>query len=159
MRCAAMVATFSIMCFGCTPVQLSGPETRQQILIDVENRTALSPQWQSELINCSDDAFECIEAPGHFLMAFPRICPKTDWDWVIAGGVFRNTAPAEHLGLPSGGYVSYKYPYVLLSYRIDVGFLSLKVRSKPVMSANWGERSVAEYDLKYVGKSLPFRCH
>jgi hypothetical protein len=143
---------------GCvsTPSAQSAP--RKQISIDIDHHRAISPQWDAQLIDCSDSQFQCFEAPGRFLMAFPKACPTTIWDWSVAGYPFRNTAPAVHYGLPSGGYVSYKYPNVHLSYRVGIGFRLLTVRSNAVIDRDWGE-VVEEYEIKYTGANVPFLCH
>ena len=156
MRYLWIVACLAQLIAGCASASTSEPQ--QTIRIDVSRLRALSPQWESDLIDCSDDVFQCFEAPGHFLLAFPRSCPRDNWDWMVAGHRFRNTAPAAHYGLPSGGYFSYKYPHVYLHYRADAGFQSLWVRSRPVMTENWGGSSLAEYELQYVGGTTPFRC-
>ena len=151
-----LIALIALSANCCAP--LPRAETRPALVIDLGNHRATTPQWQSEIVDCSDASFECLEAPGHFLMAFPKTCPTT-WDWNIAGSRYRLTAPMEHFGLPSGGYVSYKYPYAYLIYQADAGFISLWMRTHPVFSGeNWGGPSVIEYDIKYVGGQSPFRC-
>lgn len=153
-RSVGALAGVLLVC--CAPVPRA--DTGPLLLIDVENRVARTPQWQGALVDCSDAAFECIEAPGHFLMAFPRSCPTGSRDWVVAGFRYRGTAPALHYAPPSGGYVSYKYPHVHLSYRVGMGFTGMWVRAKPVMSENWGERSTIEYDVKYLNGGPLFLC-
>jgi hypothetical protein len=142
---------------GCASIPHS-IEPQNAIVIDGAHLRAVGPDWQSELVDCSDTQFRCFEAPGRFLMAFPRNCPRDDWRWVVAGHPFRLTAPMPHRGLPSGGYFSAKYPHAYLLYDADEGFTSLWVRANPVMSENWGGRSVAEYKFRYVGKPPQFRC-
>lgn len=150
-----LFALIALLAASCAP--LPSAETHPILVIDLENHRATTPQWQSEVVDCSDSAFACLEAPGHFLMAFPKSCPTT-WDWNVAGFRYRLTAPAAHLRLPSGGYVSYKYPHAYLIYRADKGFIALWMRTHPVFSGdNWGGPSTIEYDVKFIGQA-PFRC-
>lgn len=140
----------------CTPVKRAA--TQPLLVIDLRSHRASTPQWQSDIVDCSDANFERIEAPGYFLMAFPKSCLTDTWDWSIAGFPFRNTAPTPHFGLPSGGYVSYKYPYAHLVYQAGAGFTSLWVTSRPVVSENWGGPSIVEYEISYPDGQSPFRC-
>ena len=154
-RCT-MLALACLSAIGCA--SLPKTQMRPVLAIDLENRKASTPEWQSVLVDCSNAEFECLEAPGHFLMAFPRSCPTT-WDWNVAGYRYHLTAPAAHLGLPSGGYVSYKYPHAYLLYQAGQGFFALWMRSNPVMSGeNWGGPSVVEYNIEYVNGQSQFRC-
>jgi hypothetical protein len=149
----AIAGMFLACCTSVPP-----PDTRPLLFIDLENGVARTEQWQSALSDCSDAAFECIEAPGHFLMAFPRACPSGSWDWTVAGFRYRGTAPSPHYAPPSGGLVSYKYPNVHLVYRAGVGFTGLWVTEKPVMSENWGQPNIVEYGIRYVTRRPPFLC-
>ena len=146
---------------GCASTR-ADVERQEEVLIDIPHLRAVTPEWRSVLVDCSDATFVCFEAPGHFLMAFPRSCPKDagPWmqEWVIAGHRFRFTAPDPHYPLPSGGYFSDKYPNAYLLFRTEVGFSSLWIRSRPVMTDNWGGSSVAEYGVRFVGGGSPFRC-
>ena len=126
------------------------------IIIDGDALTAQSPNWMSELVDCTDQEFRCLEAPGRFLIAFPKICPTGRWQWDIAGYPFRLTAPEAHYGLPSGGYFSEKYPHVYLFYREGLGFRTLWVRAQPVMTDNWGGSSLEEYEVRF--RSRPMVC-
>ena len=142
---------------GCTPVTPTAP-LQPEIIIDLERKVASAPDWQTPLTDCSNTEFQCVEAPGHFLMAFPRICPKVSWDWNVAGFRYRLTAPAAHYGLPSGGYYSEKYPHSYLLYRAGKGFDALWLRANPVPTDNWGGYSTAEYRIRYIGGPGPFVC-
>ena len=156
MRHGALVAFVSVAAISCAPVKRA--DTRPQLVIDLTNHRASTPQWQSEILDCSDAAFECIEAPGHFLMALPRACPANAEDWTVAGFRFRGTAPLPHFAPPSGGFVSYKYPYAHLVYQSGLGFTGLWVTSRPVVSENWGNPSVIEYDVRYADGRSRFLC-
>jgi len=126
------------------------------IIIDGDALIARAPNWTSELIDCTDEQFRCLEAPGRFLIAFPKTCPTERWQWDIAGYPFRLTAPEAHYGLPSGGYFSEKYPHVYLLYREGLGYRTLWVRAQPVMTENWGGSSVEEYEVRF--RSKPMLC-
>ena len=157
MRALGLLVGTLVLGGGCASVarvSSSDPE----IVVDFERGTIRSPEWQTELIDCSDSQFQCVEAPGHFLLAFPRVCPTETWDWSIAGYRFRLTAPMPHYMLPTGGYFSEKYPHAHLIYREGLGFHALWVRANPVPTANWGGTSVAEYQIRYVGNATPFIC-
>src|SRR5688572_17043771 len=106
MRETALIAACLAISHGCAPVPQSRVARNPEIVIDLESGTAVAPDWRSSLKDCSDAEFQCVEAPGHFLMAFPRTCPGKVWDWQVAGYRFRLTAPAAHYGLPGGGYYS-----------------------------------------------------
>jgi hypothetical protein len=74
MRNLTAIAAMLIAANGCAPVpRVAAPQP--EIVIDFEQRTIRAPEWQTALIDCSDAQYQCIESPGHFLMAFPRICP------------------------------------------------------------------------------------
>jgi hypothetical protein len=135
---------------------IKGEKVYPAIYIDGDALTASSPDWTSALVDCTNDEFRCLEAPGRFLIAFPKICPTEHWQWNIAGYPFRLTAPEAHYGLPSGGYFSEKYPYVYLMYRSRVGFRTLWIRSQPITTENWGGSSVEEYEVKFL--SEPMLC-
>jgi len=146
---------------GCAsaPLRLKPP---QDIVIDTSHHRASGPGWESGLVDCSDATFVCFEAPGRFVMAFSRSCPRDvgPWmhTWIVAGYPFRFTAPGPHAPLPGGGYYSEKYPHTYLIFDPGFGFRSLWIRSNPVASDNWGGSSVAEYEIRYAGGPSPFIC-
>jgi len=157
MRKLGVIAGILVATNGCATaprVASSQPE----IVIDFERGTISAPEWQTALIDCSDAQFQCVEASGHFLMAFPRICPTDSWNWNVAGYRVRLTAPMAHYGLPSGGYYSEKYPHAYLLYQQGRGFFALWMRTNPVPTENWGGTSTAEYRVRYVGNAEPFAC-
>ena len=158
MRKTLTILASLAICQGCGHAPSSRGNQQPEIVVDFATKTATSPEWTVPLTDCSDAQFQCLEAAGRFLIAFPRTCPTDQRDWVLAGYQFRNTAPAVHYGLPSGGYYSEKYPNVHLSYRKGVGFISLSVRENPVPTENWGGSSLAEYALRFVGQTNPFVC-
>ena len=128
MRRTAVLACLLALPIGCASAP-PGMEHRPEIIIDIAQLRADAPEWQSALVDCSDSEFSCFEAPGRFLLAFPRSCPRTIGpemqDWMVAGHRFRFTAPDAHDDLPTGGYVSDKYPHAYLLYRAGAGFTSL----------------------------------
>lgn len=156
MRNRWFAACLSSLVAGCASAPIS--EARPTITIDVSSLKVFSPQWEGDLTDCSDSEVQCFEAPGRFLLAFPRSCPAGFLDVMVEGYRFRATAPAAHYGLPSGGYFSEKYPSIYLQYQAGDGFDSLWVRSNPVPTENWGGSSLAEYELRFVGGAAPFRC-
>ncbi|MFC7380196.1 hypothetical protein [Brevundimonas sp. GCM10030266] len=155
MRDRWIVACLPLFVAGCASTTIS--EAPPTITIDISRLRAISPQWESDLVDCSDSLFRCFEAPGHFLLAFPRTCPTDNLDLMVQGYRFQYTAPAPHYSHPSGGYVSHRYPHVHLYYISD-SYRYLDIRSAPVLTDNWGGSSVAGYSLDYVGEVTPFRC-
>ena len=157
MRRLVFATVTAILISACAPTNLrmaSGPE----VVIDMVSKRATGPGWGSEILDCSDANFRCLEAPGHFLLAFPRKCPSGSLQWIIGGFQFRMTAPAPHYALPSGGYVSGKYPHVHLHYFAAIGFTSYSIHTGSVIDGDWAENRSSDYRIRFKGDSSPFRC-
>lgn len=69
------------------------------------------------------------------------------------------TAPMPHLGAPSGGYISDKYPNIHLIYQSAKGFVSLSRTRRTPYDTDWSPSDVLEdYSIRFLGKGVPFTC-
>ncbi len=128
--------------------------------VDFIRRQVVTPDWQAEFADCSTSEVQCLEVPSRFIMSFPSSCAPAQDGWIVAGTRFRVTAPEVHHGLPSGGYISDKYPHVHLRYRKGMGFIGWSRTIKTAYDAGWnsGEDRVEEYQIVYLGMASPFHC-
>ena len=149
---------------GCAPTPSpSNQAGSTKLTINLDTGRAIFPNRQVALIDCSNRAFQCLEASGEFLLAFPKLCSLADdnpfYGWDVAGYRFSATAPTPHLGMPNGGYYSAKYPHIHLGYRVGMGFVTLTQTKGTPSQAGWNPGDfVEEYRIVYVGGASRFGC-
>jgi len=160
-----MIKRFSLLAsatlLGTTPGCVSMAKTQamtNELVIDFATMSVSTHSWAAKLVDCSDDKVMCIEVPERFLMSFPRQCP-VDEEWNGGRHRVRMTAPAPHLGSPSGGYISDKYPSIHMIYRSAKGFVSLSRTKGTPYEADWSPSNVFEdYRIRYVAQDDWFIC-
>lgn len=128
--------------------------------INLDTMQVTTPHWSSNLIDCSDEAVECVEAPGYFLLSMQRQCDRSiSWD---AGGFpYRVVAPSAHYGLPSGSYMSMKYPHVhwWFGSPSDRGVHRWARTLLTPSDQGWSTSDVTEaFEVQLVGSQARFRC-
>jgi hypothetical protein len=130
------------------------------MIVDFSRRQVIPPNWHAEFVDCSTSEVQCLEVPNRFMMSFPISCASAEGGWSAAGTRFTSTAPEVHYGLPSGGYVSGKYPHIHLLYRKGIGFRGWSRTIKRPNDAGWneGEDRAEEYPIVYRGSTSPFHC-
>lgn len=163
MKQFALGAT-ALSLFACNANEVMRPVPQQArfegLTLDLERMRAVTPVWTSQLVDCSDALVECLEAPGYFLVAMKRTCAK-DVAWEAGGYSYRAIAPAAHYGLPSGSYMSTKYPHVHWRFGspIERGFSRWARTVETPGDARWDTNSaVEEYEVRVVSADPWFRC-
>lgn len=157
-------ATAALLLVGCQAAASLQPAPQPLPLdgmtLNLETMQVVTPSWRSELIDCSDEAFQCLEAPGYFLVSMPRSCSR-QVSWQAGGHGYRAIAPAPHYGLPSGSYMSMKYPHVHWRFGapIERGFHRWARTVDTPMESAWDTNVTVEaYEVRTIGGDDWFRC-
>lgn len=136
------------------------PEPFDGMTLDLETMRVFTPSWSSELVDCSDESVQCLEAPGHFLVSMQRTCTRA-MGWEAGGHSFRVIAQATHVGLPSGSYMSMKYPNVHWHFGppVQPGFWRWARTEGTPMDRTWSPNETLEmYSVRTIGGDDWFRC-
>lgn len=138
-----------------TPLPVRQVPAYEELVIDLAVRRATTPRWSAEIVDCSDATMNCIEAPGRFLMAFPRDC-GVNFSLNAAGRRYQAAGLGPHG--PEVGYVSDKYPTVQLHFYpgSPAGYFMMTVFSEPWPPASWVR--LEEYSVRFAGGQSPFFC-
>lgn len=158
----------SITVAGCAAIPASnftgpiseGPESFDGMTIDLNRMQVVTPNWTAALSDCSDVVVECVEAPGYFLLSMQRHCAR-DIAWEAGGFRYSVIAPAVHFGLPSGSYMSMKYPHVHWRFGapLERGVHRWARTVGTPGDRTWDTNEVLEeYQVRMVGADNRFRC-
>lgn len=136
-------------------------EVPETMTIDFEKGEARTSVWTKQVINCSDDRYNCVIVEGLFGASFPKKCAdfSTSAAWSSIAGKIRNVAPELHFGLPFGSYISDSYPRALLFYRGGIGLDELRIVNVAPFQSNFDPNSFSvSYRISYMGKPGLFLC-
>ncbi|MBO9501889.1 hypothetical protein [Brevundimonas sp. A19_0] len=126
--------------------------------IDVDRMTVTTPRWSSGLIDCSDDAVQCLEAPGRFLVSMQRTCDRSA-EWLAGGQRYRAIGIMPHYGLPSASYMSMKYPHVHWYFWVGPGYSRWARTAGTPGDSSWDtNETIEEYPVRIIGSNDWFRC-
>lgn len=163
----AVAVLISIAVAGCASVPANtvaglseGAEVFDGMTLDLNMMRVVTPNWTTALVDCSDEAIECVEAPGYFLLSVPRHCSR-DGAWEAGGFSYRAIAPSPHYGLPSGSYMSMKYPHVhwLFGAPLERGVHRWARTLGTPSDRAWDTNdTIEEYQVRIVSADSSFRC-